>query len=93
MGIYASTSLPTFWIVSIRHPSQRFVGTAFSDVQWYTDNIEGLKSTIVGEGVWRIRKREKATVIETFRIEESGHGNILTRDFLTWRSQSGQGHV
>ncbi|KAL8889156.1 MAG: hypothetical protein Q9215_003545 [Flavoplaca cf. flavocitrina] len=52
-----------------------------------------LKSTIVGEGVWRIRKREKGTVIETFRIEESGHGNILSRDFLTWRSQSGQGHV
>ncbi|KAL8985163.1 MAG: hypothetical protein Q9205_001040 [Flavoplaca limonia] len=56
-------------------------------------NKEGLKSTIVGEGVWRIRKREKGTVIETFRIEESGHGNILSRDFLTWRSQSGQGHV
>ncbi|KAL8898794.1 MAG: hypothetical protein Q9192_001893 [Flavoplaca navasiana] len=55
--------------------------------------LDWLKSTIVGEGVWRIRKREKGTVIETFRIEESGHGNILSRDFLTWRSQSGQEHV
>lgn len=67
------------------------VGT-FSGMQWYADDIEGLKSTIVGGGVWRIRKREKATVIEVFRIEESEQGNILSHDFFTWRSKSGQGH-
>ncbi|KAI4238869.1 MAG: hypothetical protein LQ349_000782, partial [Xanthoria aureola] len=55
--------------------------------------LDWLKSTIVGEGVWRIRKREKATVIEVLRIEPSGHANILSPDFLTWRSRLGQGQV
>ncbi|KAL8674602.1 MAG: hypothetical protein Q9168_000977 [Polycauliona sp. 1 TL-2023] len=50
--------------------------------------LDWLKTTIEGEGVWRIRKRDKATVIEVFRIEESGHGDILSHDFLTRRSQS-----
>lgn len=92
MGIYVSTSLQTFWIVSVLRPLFFLVGT-FPGMQWYADDIAGLKSTVVGEGVWRIRKREKATVIEVFRIGESGHGNILSRDFFTWRSQSGQGHI
>ncbi|KAL8658409.1 MAG: hypothetical protein Q9226_001015 [Calogaya cf. arnoldii] len=55
--------------------------------------LDWLKSTVVGEGVWRIRKRDKSTVIEVFRIEESGHGNILSREFFEWRSQPGHGHV
>ncbi|KAL8848678.1 MAG: hypothetical protein Q9221_006287 [Calogaya cf. arnoldii] len=55
--------------------------------------LDWLKSTIVGEGVWRIRKRDKSTVIEVFRIEESGHGSILSREFFEWRSQPGHGHV
>ncbi|KAL8791453.1 MAG: hypothetical protein Q9213_000069 [Squamulea squamosa] len=54
--------------------------------------IEGLKSTITGDGVWRVQKKEKATVIEVFKIEESGHGDILSQDFFMWRSNLGQEH-
>ncbi|KAL8771337.1 MAG: hypothetical protein Q9209_003243 [Squamulea sp. 1 TL-2023] len=54
--------------------------------------FEGLKSIIVGDGVWRIRKKEKATVIEVFKIEESGHGDVLSQYFFTWRSKLGQEH-
>ncbi|KAK5098808.1 decapping endonuclease targeting mRNA [Lithohypha guttulata] len=41
--------------------------------------LEWLKSTITTEGVWRIRKREKSPVLEVFKLEESGTGNILTK--------------
>lgn len=44
-----------------------------------------LKETIQGDGVWRISRRERSSVIEVFRIEESGHGDILTDDFINWR--------
>lgn len=45
----------------------------------------GLKQVIQGEGVCRIRKLEKSHVIEVFKIEESGHGDILSPAFRTWR--------
>ena len=49
----------------------------------------GMKQTIQGEGgVWRIRRQERSPVIEIFKIEESGHGSILTPDFLEWRRQN-----
>ncbi|KAL8861374.1 MAG: hypothetical protein Q9178_002246 [Gyalolechia marmorata] len=64
-----------------------------SRFSWDADKtIQGLKSTIVEDGVWRIRKKEKATVIEVFKIEKSGHGDILCQDFLTWRLRPEQGH-
>lgn len=48
--------------------------------------LEWLKSTINGEGTWRIRKLEKSSVIEVFRIEESGTGDIILPSFSAWRS-------
>ncbi|KAL8728538.1 MAG: hypothetical protein Q9181_005316 [Wetmoreana brouardii] len=49
--------------------------------------LEWLKDTITDDdGVWRIRKREKAPVIEVFKVEESGHGDILSGEFVEWRS-------
>ncbi|KAL8972837.1 MAG: hypothetical protein Q9183_000312 [Haloplaca sp. 2 TL-2023] len=51
--------------------------------------LDWLKNTISDEGgVWRIRKREKAPVIEVFKVEESGSGDILSREFLEWRCGS-----
>ncbi|KAL2216912.1 rai1 protein [Thermoascus aurantiacus ATCC 26904] len=47
--------------------------------------LEWLKTIINDEGVWRLRKREKVPVIEVFKIEESGHGGILSSAFTTWR--------
>lgn len=50
---------------------------------------EGLKAIIPDSetgGVWRIRKREKAPMVEVFKVEESGHGDILSPDFIEWRT-------
>lgn len=48
--------------------------------------LEWLKVSITGEGVWRIRKREKSSVLEVSRILESGTGDILSDTFLEWRT-------
>jgi len=52
-----------------------------------THALAGLKHTIQSDGTWRIRKKEKSSVIEVFKIEESGHGDILSSTFTNWRSQ------
>lgn len=49
--------------------------------------LEWLKTSITQEGTWRIRKREKVPVLEVFRVEETGTGDILSQAFLNWRSQ------
>ena len=41
----------------------------------------------MGDGVWRLRRVPRATVIEVSKIEESGHGNILSEDFLASRAR------
>lgn len=46
----------------------------------------GLKNTITEGGVWRIRKRERSPVIEIFKHEESGCGDILLPEFVEWRN-------
>ncbi|EHA24413.1 hypothetical protein ASPNIDRAFT_209964 [Aspergillus niger ATCC 1015] len=50
--------------------------------------LEWLKTTIQEEGTWRIRKREKSSLIEVFRVEESGTGDIISPAFSAWRSKS-----
>ncbi|PYI10873.1 RAI1-domain-containing protein [Aspergillus sclerotiicarbonarius CBS 121057] len=50
--------------------------------------LEWLKSTIHEEGTWRIRKREKSSLIEVFKLEESGTGDIISPAFSAWRSKS-----
>lgn len=50
-------------------------------------DLPGLKKTIAGEGVWRIRRRDNSPVIEVFKIEDSGHGDILSSDFVKWRTE------
>jgi RAT1-interacting protein len=44
-----------------------------------------LKTTITGDGVWRIRRKERSSSIEVFRVEETGHGEILSDEFINWR--------
>ncbi|KAI4724211.1 rai1 protein [Aureobasidium sp. EXF-10728] len=48
--------------------------------------LDFLKQTIVGEGVWRIRREAKSTAIEVFKVEEQGTGNILTQNFIDHRN-------
>lgn len=40
---------------------------------------------MIGDGVWRIRRKERASAIEIFKLEETGHGDILTDEFIIWR--------
>ncbi|KAI2608399.1 RAI1-domain-containing protein [Hypoxylon fragiforme] len=47
--------------------------------------LEWLRSTINDEGVWRIRRKPHSGTIEVFKVEEVGHGNILTDEFINWR--------
>ncbi|KAF7511275.1 decapping endonuclease targeting mRNA [Endocarpon pusillum] len=51
--------------------------------------LEWLKTIITEQGVWRIRKVEKSSRLEIFKIEETGHGDILSRNFMDWRSSGG----
>ena len=37
------------------------------------------------EGVWRITRKERSKAIEVSLVESSGHGRILSEDFLSWR--------
>ena len=46
----------------------------------------GLKQTITTNGVWRIRRRERSSVIEVFKNEDRGYGDILSLKFIEWRS-------
>ncbi|KAI1139011.1 RAI1-domain-containing protein [Hypoxylon sp. FL0543] len=47
--------------------------------------LEWLRNTINDEGVWRIRRRPGSGTIEVFKVEEVGHGSILTDEFINWR--------
>lgn len=35
--------------------------------------------------MWRIRRKERSPEIEVFRIEEAGHGEIVSDEFINWR--------
>lgn len=51
------------------------------------DGAVVLKETVRGQGVWRIRRRDRSSIIEMEKYEETGTGSILSDDFLRWRSQ------
>lgn len=44
-----------------------------------------IKATIVEDGVWRIRRKERSPSIEIFKLEKTGHGDILSDEFINWR--------
>lgn len=45
----------------------------------------GMRQTITDEGVWRIRRNPGSPIIEVLKIQETGHGSILTEEFKNWR--------
>ncbi|RMZ86147.1 hypothetical protein DV737_g262, partial [Chaetothyriales sp. CBS 132003] len=49
--------------------------------------LEWLKATITTDGVWRIQRRAKEPVIRVFKTEETGTGDILSQNFLSWRAR------
>ncbi|RWQ92819.1 RAI1 like PD-XK nuclease-domain-containing protein [Paecilomyces variotii] len=55
--------------------------------------LEWLKMKVQGQGLWRIRKREKSPVIELFKVEEGGHGDIISPAFMAWQRGTVQRHA
>ncbi|KAI1117186.1 RAI1 like PD-XK nuclease-domain-containing protein [Nemania sp. NC0429] len=47
--------------------------------------LDWLRNTINDEGVWKISRRAGSQTIEVVRVEEVGHGSILTEEFINWR--------
>ncbi|KAK4152632.1 RAI1 like PD-XK nuclease-domain-containing protein [Chaetomidium leptoderma] len=47
--------------------------------------LEWLRLNITDEGVWRIKRQRGSTHIELSRVEEVGHGRIITDEFMDWR--------
>ncbi|KAK8100918.1 dhp1-interacting protein [Apiospora kogelbergensis] len=47
--------------------------------------LDWLRQVINDDGVWRIRRAPGSKQIEVTRVEEAGHGKILTDDFINWR--------
>ncbi|KAF4972297.1 hypothetical protein FZEAL_9624 [Fusarium zealandicum] len=45
----------------------------------------GLTQNINDEGVWRIQRQPQSPTIELFKVEETGHGDILSDEFKDWR--------
>ncbi|KAI0532510.1 RAI1 like PD-XK nuclease-domain-containing protein [Xylaria digitata] len=54
-------------------------------INFASEFLDWLRNTINDEGVWRIRRRAGSSSIELFKVEEVGHGSILTEEFINWR--------
>ncbi|SPJ74840.1 Protein RAI1 [Fusarium torulosum] len=54
------------------------VNFAAAFLDWLTENIND-------EGVWRIKREPQSPIIELFKVEEIGHGDILSDEFKNWR--------
>ncbi|KAK4127754.1 RAI1-domain-containing protein [Parathielavia appendiculata] len=82
------TSVQEFQTMSLPYEVQRR-GMAKWDgnvcIKFATLFLDWLRLNIKDEGVWRIRRRKGAKDIEVFRVEEVGHGRIITDEFMDWR--------
>ncbi|CAH0024279.1 unnamed protein product [Clonostachys rhizophaga] len=47
-------------------------------LEWLTQNIND-------EGVWRISRKPQSPIIEVYRVQDTGHGDILSEEFKNWR--------
>lgn len=69
----------------VKKPNGRSEWDGDVAVNFGANFLRFIKKTVVGDGVWRIRKRENGREIEIFKIEEAGHGKILTDEFINHR--------
>lgn len=60
-------------------------------IQFAADFLRWIKSHVTGDGVWRISRREGSYEIMLDKIEATGHGSILSAEFLEWRRSLGSG--
>ncbi|KAK4179864.1 RAI1 like PD-XK nuclease-domain-containing protein [Triangularia setosa] len=60
-------------------------------VNFASEVLDWIQQTIRADpqqtGVWRIRLQKKPKTIELFKVEEMGHGKILTEEFVNWRTR------
>ncbi|KAJ0299282.1 hypothetical protein COL5a_000641 [Colletotrichum fioriniae] len=54
-------------------------------VNFAAEFLVWLRQTINDDGVWRIRRRAGEPTVEVFKVDEAGHGELLTDDFINWR--------
>ncbi|KAL2127595.1 hypothetical protein VTI74DRAFT_10441 [Chaetomium olivicolor] len=54
-------------------------------IKFATLFLDFLRLNIKDEGVWKIRRPPNSGHIEIFRVEEAGHGRIITDEFMDWR--------
>ncbi|KAI9711964.1 MAG: decapping endonuclease targeting mRNA [Chrysothrix sp. TS-e1954] len=47
--------------------------------------FEFLQQHINGEGIWKIKRNDKSNTVDIWRVEQTGTGDILSREFLSWR--------
>lgn len=74
----------------MRYPSLLLLPPFCEVVSWITVEANtrvfiGLTKTINDEGVWRIARRQQSATIEVYKVEETGHGDILSDEFKDWR--------
>ncbi|KAH7152295.1 RAI1 like PD-XK nuclease-domain-containing protein [Dactylonectria estremocensis] len=55
--------------------------------------LDWLTKTINDEGVWRIARRQQSPTIEVYKVEETGHGDILSDEFKDWRIKLALGPI
>ncbi|KAG9245313.1 protein RAI1 [Calycina marina] len=54
-------------------------------INFASELLEFIKATVTEDGVYRIRRKGRSATIEIFKIEETGHGEILSDEFINWR--------
>jgi hypothetical protein len=48
---------------------------------------------VTTEGVWRISKKAKSSILEVSKLEETGTGDILSPAFKEWRNLGLEVHL
>lgn len=47
--------------------------------------LDWIRAGVDEDGVYRIRREPKSNSIRLFKVEQTGHGKILTDEFINWR--------
>lgn len=56
-------------------------------IQFAADFLRWVKEHVTGDGVWRISRKERSSEVVLEKVVDTGHGNILSADFVAWRKE------
>ncbi|KAK3378008.1 RAI1 like PD-XK nuclease-domain-containing protein [Podospora didyma] len=82
---FETTAIPTLVAASRRAANRAPLWDGNVCINFASAFLDFLRHTINDEGVWRIRRMAGSPHIEVFKVEEVGHGNIITDNFMNWR--------